>query len=72
MAVTAEELLQKAQTVIYKRAQLGLSVTSAGKEKAEYDDAHGKALADNSDYATAFDDFVNSSHDFQKDQVDIP
>lgn len=72
MAVSAEELLAKAQAVIDKRAQLGLSVASAGKEKAEYDEAHGKAMADNGDYASAFNDFVTSSHDFQKDDVSIP
>jgi hypothetical protein len=34
MSVSAEDLLAKAQAVIDKRAKLGLSVTSAAKEKA--------------------------------------
>lgn len=72
MSVSAEDLLAKAQAVIDKRAALGISVNSAAKEKAEYDDAHGKAMADNTDYAAAFDDFVSSSSSFQKDDVTIP
>ncbi len=69
---TAEQLLQKAQAVIDKRAALGISVNAAANDKAVYDASHTKAMADNDDYAAAFNDFVDSSHDFQKDQVEIP
>lgn len=72
MSVTAEDLLAKAQSVINARAALGISVDTDAQAKAAYDDAHNKALADDSNYAAAFDDFVSSSHDFQRDVIQIP
>ncbi len=72
MSVSAEDLLAKAQVVIDKRAALGLSVGTAADEKAKYDAAHAKALADDADYGAAFEDFVSSSSAFVKDDVTIP
>ena len=72
MAVTPTELLQKAQAIIDKQATLGISIGTAAQQKAEYDTAHEKALADSVEYSTAFDDFVNASHEFKKDEPAIP
>ena len=72
MAVTATDLLQKAQQIIDKQATLGISISTSAVQKAEYDAAHAQALADSVEYSQAFDDFVNASHDFNKDTPEIP
>ena len=72
MAVSPADLLAKAQLIIDKQAQRGISVATSADKLAEYNAAHAKAAADDAEYAAAFDDFVNASHDFNKDVIDIP
>ncbi len=72
MSVTAADLLAKAQVIIDKQTQRGISVATSADKLAEYTAAHDKAVADDADYAAAFDDFVNASSSFQRDDITIP